>query len=99
MARPLSNPIPIALPIDLDPAKLPAVGTAELCAQLHTPHFGPVSPRTIREQWGLTWRISNGRAVTDIAVFVAEARRRFDTARTVVGAPRTRVEQQPAEAA
>jgi hypothetical protein len=99
MPHPLSHPIHVEVPSDLDPAKLPRIGTSELCAQIHTPHYGPISPRTIRERWGLTWHIVNGRAVTDVTVFMAEAQRRFDTARTVVGAPRTRVEHQPAEAA
>jgi hypothetical protein len=94
--RPLANPTPISLPPDLAPEKLPPVGTAELCAQLHTPHFGPISPRTIRETWGLTWRIVNDRSVTDVPAFVAEARRRFDAAPVVIGARRVRTEKQQA---
>lgn len=85
MPRPLSHPITIEIPHDLDPAKMPRIGTAELCAQIHTAHFGPISPRTIRERWGLTWRIINGRAVTDVIVFVTEAQRRFDDAPAVIG--------------
>jgi hypothetical protein len=96
MPRPLSKPIPIPLPSDLDPSKLPHTGTAELCAEIHLRHYGPISRRTIRERWGLPWRIVNGRGVTEIPVFLAEARRRFDAAPVVVGGQGEAARYQPA---
>jgi hypothetical protein len=47
-----------------------------------------VSPRTIRERWDLEWRIVNGRAVTHMPTFLAEAQRRFEASRVVVGSRR-----------
>jgi hypothetical protein len=85
MPRPISNPVPIPIPADLDPGKMPRVATAEYCAQVHTPHYGPISPRTIRERWGLPWKVVNGRSVTDVRGFLVEAARRFDAAPVVIG--------------
>jgi hypothetical protein len=87
MPRPLSHPVRLEIPRDLDDlTALPQYGTADLCAEIHTQFFGPISPRTIRERWGLDWRVINGRAVTDIPIFVAEAQCRFDAAPIVTGA-------------
>jgi hypothetical protein len=101
MPRPLSRPMQIDFPPRLDADKLPQHGTAELCAQIHTHYLGPISPRVIRERWSsLGWRTVNGRSVTDIRAFIAEAQRRFDAAPVVLGgARRPPAEQQPAKAA
>jgi hypothetical protein len=80
--------LPMPPSADLVDDKLPIYGLAELCAQVATHRFGPVSPRAIRELWGLEWRIINGRAVTHIPTFLAEAQRRFDVSRVVIGSRR-----------
>ncbi len=85
----------ILLP-QLDPDRLPRVGTANLLAQIATYYFGPTSGRTIRETWPLDWRLVNGRYVSDIPPFLAEAQRRFDAAPVIRGGRRTAAEQQAA---
>jgi hypothetical protein len=73
---------------DLKHDNLPIYGTAELCAQLEHQQHGPISPRTIREAWGLEWRVINGRAVTHIPTFLAVAQSRFDASRVVASTGR-----------
>jgi hypothetical protein len=48
-------------------------------AQLITEMVAPVSPRTL-EDWPLTWRLVNGKAVTDTRTAIEVAYRRFQAA-------------------
>jgi hypothetical protein len=77
----MTHPLPIPPLADLSNDRLPIFGDAFLCAQVASHRHGAVSPRTIRERWNLEWRIVNGRAVTHMPTFLAEAQRRFDESR------------------
>jgi hypothetical protein len=96
MPRSQKNAPQIILPPQPDPDRLPRVGTADLLAQIATYYFGPHSSRTIRETWPLKWRKVNGRYVSDIPPFLAEAKRRFDAAPVIHGGRRGLAEQQAA---
>jgi hypothetical protein len=66
---------------DLLPRYLAKVQTA----RVHRKYYGPISPRTISETWGLEWIYLNGYAVTPTAAFLTEAKRRFDAAPVIRG--------------
>ena len=85
MPRPQSNPPALHLAPALDLDQLPTYATRETLAQIGTRYYFPISPRTIRERWPLIWYEANGRLVARVADFVAEAQKRLDDARVVVG--------------
>ncbi len=72
------------LPPNPDPDRLPLYGDRRQLAQIHTQYFGPISNRTL-EDWPLEWRRVNGRAVSEMRAFLAEAKRRFDAAPVIRG--------------
>jgi hypothetical protein len=92
MPRPTSSPEPLVLPPEPDPAKFPNYGDRRLLARIHHQYYGPLSPRTL-EAWPLEWRIVNGRAVTAVRAFLAEAQRRFDAAPVIRGGRRSATDQ------
>ena len=94
MPRPMSNPEQLNLPPEPDPAKLPRYGDRRFLARLHCHYYGHQSPRTL-EAWPLPWRIVNGRAVTEVRAFLAEAQRRFDAAPVIMGGRRNPTRKAP----
>jgi hypothetical protein len=80
VVRALSKPIPLHLPPDLDPDALPRFITAVQAQQVAARYCGEISAETIRDRWSLSWRLFNGRFVTDSRDFVTEMLRRFDSA-------------------
>jgi hypothetical protein len=77
MARPSSRPIPLDLPADPDPDRMPIrYGDRNQLAEIYRRYYGPMEPRSL-ERWGLRWRFSNGRSVAEVREFLAEAERRF----------------------
>jgi hypothetical protein len=87
MPRPSSKMPPLSLPQELDATKLPRRASRQQMSEIHTFYFGPLSARTLAD-WPLQWHIVNGRAVGDVHDFLAEAQRRFDGARVVMGGRR-----------
>jgi hypothetical protein len=87
MARPMTNPPVLQIPLEPDADRLPRYLSAPQIAALHVQWYGPISPRTLREVWPLTWLVMNGRLVTETRAFLAEAQRRFDAAPRVRGGP------------
>jgi hypothetical protein len=83
MPRPMSYPPQLILGPELDPDQLPRNATPDQLADIHRKYFAPISPRSIRELWGLEWRLVNGRLVSGVTPFLAEAQRRYDTAPVV----------------
>lgn len=83
MPRSVSRPRPL-LPAEPDPTKLPRFGTRAQLAEIHTRYYGPISHRTL-ENWPLSWRKVNGRAVASVQEFLAEAERRFHAAPVIRG--------------
>jgi hypothetical protein len=80
MPRPMTNPPVMYLPPEPDPEQLPRYLPKEGLAEVHVRYFGPISGRTIRENWCLQWVAVNGRLVSETRAFLAEAQRRFDAA-------------------
>jgi hypothetical protein len=87
MPHPMVRPEPLVLPPEPDPEKLPRYADRQTLARIHTFYFGPESPRTL-EAWPLMWRRVNGRAVSEVRAFLAEAQRRFDAAPVLMGGRR-----------
>jgi hypothetical protein len=95
MPRPVTQPDPLILLEEPDPATLPRHTDRRQMACIHTKYFGPISPRSL-EVWPLDWRMVNGRLVGDTREFLAEAKRRFDAAPVIRGGRRAVAEQQAA---
>ena len=84
----MSYPPLLILGPELDPDQLPRNGTPDQLADIHRKYFGPISPVSIRERWGLPWRLVNGRLVSEVRPFLAEAQRRYDAAPVVMSGRR-----------
>jgi len=87
LARKPNNPEPLILPAEPNPDLLPRYADRRTLARIHAQFFAPMSPRTL-EAWSLPWRTVNGRAVTEVRGFLAEAQRRFDAAPIIRGGAR-----------
>ena len=75
----------LALPNELRAEALPRYLTKVQAAQVYAQFWGPISPRTIRENWTLKWRVVNKKALTETSAFLTEAQRRFDAAALSMG--------------
>jgi hypothetical protein len=64
-------------------------GTREQLAEIHRKYWGPLSSRSI-ERWDLVWRIVNGHAVSNVAMFIAKAQKRFDDSPATRGGRRAK---------
>ncbi|MFL5255181.1 MAG: hypothetical protein ACJ8AI_20255 [Rhodopila sp.] len=73
---------PMTWPAQLDLDALPTYSDRDFLARLHTHYYGPVSRHTLAS-WPMDWILLNGRACCETRAFVAEAQRRFDTARRI----------------
>ena len=93
MARLKTASTPLPLPPEPDLTCWPRNVTAQQGAQLVTHYFFPISPRTLRERWGLPWCLVNHKATTSTRGVLSAAQRRFDEA------PISRVEADPESAA
>lgn len=89
MPRSISRPIPLILPAEPDPDRMPIrYGDRNQLAEIHRRYWGPLAPRSL-ERWGLPWKISNGRAVSSVRAFIAEAEKRFDASPLIWGGRRS----------
>jgi hypothetical protein len=89
MPRSPLHPTLLDLPDEPDPNRIPIrYGDRHQLAEIHHRYFGPLSARSL-EVWPLPWRRVNGRAVTDVRAFLAEAERRFNDAPVVMGGRRS----------
>jgi hypothetical protein len=93
MPRPRSNTAALPLPPKPSPDLWPRYITPEQCELIADRYFSPASRRTIREKWGLKWKVVGARAITETRDFLAEAERRLDAARVIIGARRDSSEQ------
>ena len=85
MARTSRNAAPLDLPPEPDPDRMPiAYGDKKQLAQIHRRYFGPISHRTL-ERWSLIWHLVNGRNVSSVPAFLAESKRRFESAPPIRG--------------
>ncbi len=86
MPRPPYRPKPpLVLPAEPDPDKMPVRNAdRRQLREIHERYYGPISERTF-ERWPLQWRIVNGRAVSGVREFLAEAERRFNEALVIRG--------------
>ena len=88
MPCPPLHPTALDLPDEPDPDRIPIrYGDRHQLAEIRHRYFGPLSARSL-EVWPLPWRRVNGRAVTDVRTFLAEAERRFNAAHIVMGGRR-----------
>jgi hypothetical protein len=85
MARTSRNVARLDLPPEPDPDRMPIMhGDKRQLAEIHNRYFGPLSPRSL-ERWPLSWRKYNGRNISSIPEFIAEAKRRFEAAPLIRG--------------
>lgn len=80
MARRKYAQTTLALPTEPDASRMPRRVTSPQGAQIVAYYYGPISARTIRERWGLTWREFNGKATVATRDLLAKAQEKFDEA-------------------
>jgi len=82
---------PQLLPPDPDLTRLPRLATREQLGAIHAKYFGPLSPRTI-EALPLPYRrLPGSPALYEVAMFLAWAQRRLESAPVLMGGRARRV--------
>jgi hypothetical protein len=77
MARPHAKPSPLPLPPKPDLSVWPRRLIEQQCRLIAEHYCGPIGPRTIRNHWGLEWKVFNDRYTVDTGAFWAECQRRL----------------------